>query len=382
MKKKINVLLVSHDSCLNGAPRSMVNLATSLRKYGVNPYILIPYHGDIEKELIRHRLKYFIIPYNKCFRVIGNKNLFYECFKEFNNYVSLIKIISLIKKLKIDIIHSNSLAVDVGAMASYICRCKHIWHIREFMEEDFGFEHYFKKKIEYLIGKSDKVIAISEAINKKYSKLYHLSDIITIYNGLPVDKYEIKNKELFPEPYINLIISGTICEGKGQIEAIEMMEQLMILGYKNIYLYIVGSGSIDYVNQLKNTVKNKGLLNNIRFLGFKNDMQQIRNKMDIELVCSKNEAFGRVTVEAMLSNLLVIAANTGGTREIVKDKVNGLLYKQGSVTDLEKKVLFALENRNLITQYIHRAKVDANNLFNITNTVQNVIKVYESLIGR
>ncbi len=378
--KKINVLFISHDSGLSGAPRSMINLATTLREYNINPYILIPSHGDIEKVLKRYKLKYFIIPYYKCFREIGKVNILKECLWEIENIKSIIKIISLIKKLEINILHSNSLAVDVGAVAAYFCGCKHVWHIREFMEEDYGFEHYLKKKIKFLINRADRIISISDAIKKKYSKLYRLSDIVMIHNGLPLNVYSIDKKEIFKKNNINMLISGVICRGKGQLESIEMIEHLKLLGYNNIQLYIAGTGNVDYVKRLKDIVISKKLSNNVNFIGFHNDMKEVRLNMDIELICSKNEAFGRVTVEAMLGNLLVIAANTGGTKEIIKNRVNGLLYEQGNVTNLLDNVIFALKNKELIIKYIQRAKTDAENLYDIHNTAQKIVKLYEDLL--
>lgn len=43
----------------------------------------------------------------------------------------------------------------------------------------------------------------------------------------------------------------------------------------------------------------------------------MRKKIDVELVCSRSEAFGRVTIESMMSSNPVIGANTGGTKELI-----------------------------------------------------------------
>ena len=51
---------------------------------------------------------------------------------------------------------------------------------------------------------------------------------------------------------------------------------------------------------------------------------------DVILVCSQWEAFGRITVEAMLTGKAVIASANGGTTELIKDGENGLLYTYGN----------------------------------------------------
>ena len=50
---------------------------------------------------------------------------------------------------------------------------------------------------------------------------------------------------------------------------------------------------------------------------------------DIGLTCSRNEAFGRTTVEALLMGKPVIGTNTGGTVDLISDGVDGLLYPPG-----------------------------------------------------
>jgi L-malate glycosyltransferase len=58
------------------------------------------------------------------------------------------------------------------------------------------------------------------------------------------------------------------------------------------------------------------------------------------LICSCSEGFGRVSLEALKLGVLVIAANTGGTPEIVINGMNGLLYESENIHDLSNKIYF------------------------------------------
>jgi len=55
---------------------------------------------------------------------------------------------------------------------------------------------------------------------------------------------------------------------------------------------------------------------------------------DLVVVCSRDEAFGRVTVEAMKAGKPVIGARSGGTAELIREGENGLLYTPGEVAEL------------------------------------------------
>jgi glycosyltransferase involved in cell wall biosynthesis len=72
---------------------------------------------------------------------------------------------------------------------------------------------------------------------------------------------------------------------------------------------------------------------------------------DTVLVCSRNEGFGRVTVEAMLAARPLVGARSGGTAELVRDGENGLLYEPGDVEELtgivRRMVEFPDESRRM-----------------------------------
>ena len=61
---------------------------------------------------------------------------------------------------------------------------------------------------------------------------------------------------------------------------------------------------------------------------------KVWQEADVALMCSRAEAFGRVTVEAMKASLPVCGTDSGGTPEIVIDGVNGLLFEPGSSASL------------------------------------------------
>lgn len=86
----------------------------------------------------------------------------------------------------------------------------------------------------------------------------------------------------------------------------------------------------------------------VYFDGFIKDVNTYRKNMDIGIVSSSNEAFGRVTVEGMLSNMAIIGANAAGTSELILNNKTGLLYELHNVLDLADKIEFLCSNRNTL----------------------------------
>ena len=73
-------------------------------------------------------------------------------------------------------------------------------------------------------------------------------------------------------------------------------------------------------------------------LGRMEDMNELRRESDVEIVASTMEAFGRVTVEAMLSGRPVLASDTGANSELVQDNITGWLFNSGDAKSLAGKM--------------------------------------------
>ena len=155
-------------------------------------------------------------------------------------------------------------------------------------------------------------------------------------------------------------------------------------GYKNIILHIVGSSPKRthvawYARKIKKMVNEIGLSNNIIFHGEVLDMVSIREKMDVELMCAICETFGRVTVEGMRSGLALIGSNTGGTPEIINDKNNGLLYKQGDEEDLAQKIEELYTDRKKLQEIAENGYQFAQKNFTAEKNIIEVWNVFKNI---
>ncbi|OBA00463.1 hypothetical protein ADS46_10890 [Halomonas sp. G11] len=137
---------------------------------------------------------------------------------------------------------------------------------------------------------------------------------------------------------------SSLHEGKGHLDALNALTSLLKT-YPDLLLTIVGSGNYDYTEKLINFVSENGLECNVDFKGYVDNPIELMVENDIFLMCSRNEAFGRVTLEAMSVGCPVIGANSGGTPEILGYGKYGVLYNQYDVEDLSQKVISLLESQ-------------------------------------
>jgi hypothetical protein len=120
---------------------------------------------------------------------------------------------------------------------------------------------------------------------------------------------------------------------------------------RDVELIIVGYSDTRYLEELRDLVKDENLDEYIRFFDFKENVYPVINQADIVLVCSRNEPFGRLILEAMLLGKSVVGTNSGGTPELIEEGFNGLLYEAGDYSQLTDRIEYLIENRDKIKEF-------------------------------
>lgn len=350
--RNMNILFIASDNDrASGAFLSMVRLCSILKNtYKHNVYVLVQRPGDGQILLEEQGIPvYYKRTYNWIARIKefdGLKNLAERNIKRVLNKKSVYEYIKLIKELEIEIVHINTSWTYIGAVAAKRAGVPYVWHIREFLEEDQNVRMWNRNYGYRLISDAEKVITISDSIYQKYKKLVKKEKLITIYNGIDADTFYSKTHDILDEKEYLFLIIGFISESKGQWQLIDAAAILRKKGYSNFKIKIVGKGQDSYVENLRDKVHKLELEECIEFCGYRSDAADLYKKADVTFVCSKAEAFGRVTVEAMMGGSLVIGTDIAATRELIDDHKTGLLYKSEDPKDLAQKIEWTLNHIN------------------------------------
>lgn len=377
----MKVLIIGTDSNRSGASLSMVVLAREAQNNGIEVQIVIPKSGPLEDVLKQEHIKYYIVKsYNWTYSSTSiMKKTVKRWIKSVVNWCADRKIMKIIEEYNPDIIHINTICSGVGARPALKKHKKLIWHIREFVEEDHGFTFWNKKQSYRMISKADLLIAISESVYEKFSKIFGDNKIKKIYNGIDTKQFYYPDAHIFQKSNaINIFMGGSIAESKGQYLLIEAINYI-----KNhrgntpkLNVHIIGNGIPDYIKELKDRIRSYALEDSIFFDGFKSDMHNQWRLADIAVVASRAEAFGRVTVEAMLSGALVIGADTAGTAEIITNLKTGILFKSGDCKSLADAILYAIDHREDMLKLAAEGQEMARTKFTSEQNAQEIIKAY------
>lgn len=378
------VLFVASDNdATSGAFRSMVTLCGLLRdKYNLDIFIALPNEGDGLKLVKEAELKYTIIDSEDWIIRLdtSKKNITSKkhAMKQ-KNKKAIEALMQIIEDEKFDMVHINTSYSYVGAIAALKTRIPIVWHLREFLEEDQQCRIINKKAGYRLMKKADRLVAISKSIQDKYSGVFN-KKLRQIYNGIDCKQFYDTERTILYGNKVIFICVGTVVNYKGQMIAVEAVEKLICIGrFSNFELWIVGTDKTKYADDIHAYISRKELSMNVKFLGRRSDVNELYKASDIALVCSKAEAFGRITVEAMMSGNLVIGADTAGTKEIIEDGVDGLLFTSGNSDSLYEKIKFALDDIDRARELAAHGRQTAIEKFNAERNAEEIHNLYEEI---
>ena len=356
----MKVLLASTSAeMFSGAVRCLLELAIQLRKRQIEVVVVVPRHGDMEDALKKEGIPYYCIhEYHSWYTSPEHRNNhFYG--KRLLNGKALIQMLYVIRKEKVDLVHVNSLTAYVAGWAASFSRKPLVWHIREFMEEDLGISFFDPPYSVKKLNRADRMIAISESVKQKWETVLS-SPMEVIYDGIPVEDYYISREEKiaqntkmdlipngdrirngFSESHrpIRVLLYGRIVPGKGQLFFLQGVHRALKQTSRS--LVCCWAGRIEdpaYYEACCRYLADNHLSDQIVYLGEVRNIKETLAQTDIVCVCSHREGFGRVTVEAMLGQCLVLGADSGGTRELIQDGVTGFLYKEASLQSFAKQL--------------------------------------------
>lgn len=306
------VYILSGTGTLGGATKSFLHLLEYTIACGSTPLVITPNKKGIYTILFGRGINTIALPYY--FNSYPSKKLksrLASPIKILFNWCSALKLKSICKKFKPDIIHSNTTVNNIGYLAAKWMGIPHIWHIREYGDKDFNItiRHINTR----LLEPNNYSIAITKDI-ARYRNVNGTINNRVIYNGIVTRRSELTiqpKKKYF-------LYAGRIEKTKGIEDCINAFISLKAETPNDIQLLIAGNPTTDgeaIKSFLIKKLEKIGISTDIQWLGGRNDVSQLMAEALATIVPSQFEGFGRVMPEAMSVGCLVIGRNTGGTKE-------------------------------------------------------------------
>lgn len=338
----MRVAYLTHYGDLLGANRSLLELVKGLRaSHGVEPLVLVPREGDLTTALRAADIAVHVFgfepwmterwyggrPHHRLMQWWREERLARGRARTNASLLPAMK--ELLRKEGVALVHANSALVAVAPLLAQALKVPLVWHIREMPERHYGMHiDVGRRRYGRALERADRVVAISHAVEADVRHYAPHARMQVIYNGVLAKArfaelargLEVRWER--PRPF-TFIMVGLIHPGKHQIEAVEALRLVRDRGF-DARLVIVGTGR---EGPLRARIGELGIDAHVDLVGYQADPFPLLLKAHAMLMCSRYEAMGRATVEAMACGLPVIGHASGGTLELIEVGVSGLLYE-------------------------------------------------------
>jgi|SRR5581483_1611572 len=219
--------------------------------------------------------------------------------------------------------------------------------------DDFSDDAYLELLERVLRWRTDCVVSVSEAGARAYRARFGASSPIhTIKNGIDInrfgsgDRLSARKKYGLREDTKLLLQVGRISPLKGQAESIELLSSLVEQGQPNVQLWLAGlTEDSSYENKLRDMISSLSLESRVKLLGSRTDVAELLAAADLFLMPSVTESQGIALLEALASNILVLASDIEAFQFAKNMRGVSLVPVQSSRFIEEAKRLLALGER-------------------------------------
>ena len=136
------------------------------------------------------------------------------------------------------------------------------------------------------------------------------------------ERLAMRQREGLSEEDFVVLCTGELNENKNQKT---LISAAVLLKDKIPHLKVLLGGNGPKEQELKAQVRELGLEETVRFLGYRTDLERVVPAVDVVVSCSRREGLPLNIVEAMLCEKPIVASINRGHRELVTDGASGFL---------------------------------------------------------
>lgn len=298
------------------------------------------------------------------------------------DYMAVRGLIQIIKDNNITLVHAHTARAHALALvAKYFYKNFKLVVSRRV---DFHVNKNFLSLKKYTSGYVDLFITVSNKIKEILIEDGVDSEkIITIYSGIDPERFKkkvsttaIKKEFSFPPKTIVIGNIAALVDHKDQATLIKAIS--LLPSSVKCKTLIVGEGELE--ENLKQLVLDLDIQDRVIFTGFRNDIPEILQFLDIFALTSKEEGLGTSILDAMYNELPLVVTNGGGIPEMVEHEKGGLVAGVKDIIKISEYLQILIKNSKL------RKKMGTHNSeavkrFFIDTTIQKTIYAYSALLG-
>lgn len=350
---------------VGGGEESLLSLVDVLRRTAIRPILVVPGQGEIAAWCLGAGVPVRVLPMPTFKPLPG-----------WQNVRAVRALMSLLASQVVDLVHANgSRAMLYAGVAARRLRVPVIWHVR-IADPDPWLDGL-------LLRLATAVIANSRATAGRFAGRGAADKVQVIFNGVDLERF----RPAAPDPSLRGTLGippggpvvtyvGRLEHGKGPDVFLEAAGRVHA-DDRGIWFLVAGDGPMRPA--LEARARAAGLP--VVFAGRRRDLLPILHLTSVLVVPSRQEAFGRVLIEAMAADVPVVATRVGGIPEVVTDGQTGLLVPPGDPAALSAALLATLRQAETTRARVRAAAAAVRARFSLAEHAERVAALYARLVA-
>ncbi len=242
-----------------------------------------------------------------------------------------------------------------------------------------GKDKTYEPVVTFSINESDAITAVSQNLREEtYRSFPIIKEIEVITNFVDVSRFNKKpfdafKKVIAPEGEKILVHASNFRKVKRVDDVVKIFAE--VRKAMPAKLLMVGDGPERPATE--ELARELGVIDDIRFVGKQEQMEEILAVSDLFLLPSEYESFGLAALEAMAARVVVISSNAGGLPEIVIQGKTGFMANVGDIAAMSRDAIDILKDNERLEQMKQAAFEHA-----CSFDIQHIIPQYEKLYSR
>lgn len=363
----MKILHITESSGFSGGVNQAIYLARILKEKGINCVFACP-----KNAMLREKIKDEFVFYD-----FSPKGSF--------DFKTIIELKKLFEKERFDIIHCHHpKAHNYSFWAKKISSYKP--KIVVSRRVSYPIPTNPLAKIRYKSKDIDAYLAVSQSIAQMLINYgIEKERVFVVYSGVDQKRFRQLPKDLNFKKSLGLneddfVISHIANFGisKGHIYALKAFRILKEKGY---HFKAIFAGMNTDGKELKDLSQKENVYERSLFLGFRDDIERILNITDISINSSiKGEALSGSIRESLACGVPVVASDISGNKEIVKDGINGFLFKPTDYMTLADRLERLLTSATLRQEFSQNALKTITERFTVAKMAQDTLEIYQKIL--
>lgn len=350
---------------IGGGEQSLLGLIQALHQTAVTPVLIIPGPGEIAEWGRRAGFPLYIIPMPSL-----------KPFPRWRNVRSVGSLARILLRNRVNLVHANgSRAMLYAGLAARLLGIPVIWHVR-IVDPDPWLDGI-------LLRLATAVIVNSRATASRFAGRSSAGKVHVIPNGVDLDRFCPGLPPPDLRQVLGLAADGPVIAFAGRLEYGKGPDLFLEAALRvhrespGVSFLVVGDGPMRSVLETKARAAGLPAV----FVGHQPDLLPILRLCAAVVMPSRQEAFGRVLIEAMATEVPVVATRVGGIPEACQDGRTGLLVPSEDAAALAAAIVTTLNQPEAARIRVRAAAADVRARFSLPEHAGHVYQLYRSLLG-